>query len=213
MVAVIVPVLYNFEGLEKLKDSLDVDAEVIVIDNSLNNIGVAPAWNKGLGIANEMGHEVALVCNDDVTLHPGTMQKLIDATDDFDLISAIGTPDPDRGPIEYEFPDFACFAIKPREFFDKFGLFDENFQPAYFEDNDMVYRIKLAGGKQGIHMSAGMDHVGSATQFWGGGRVVSHEKFRENRSYYESKWGGSPHQETYLRPFNGLTGQTYKEWV
>jgi GT2 family glycosyltransferase len=211
MVAVIVPVLYNFEGLEKLKASVDVDVEFIVIDNSVNNAGVAAAWNKGLSSAAE--HDVAIIANDDVVLHPGTIDKLIDASADFDLISAVASPDPNQGPVEHPFPDFACYAVKPTEFVERFGLFDENFYPAYFEDNDMAYRIKLGGGKQGVHMSAGMDHVGSATQFWGGGRVVSHEKFEENRAYFVGKWGGRPHEEVYSQPFNGLTGRTYKEWL
>lgn len=210
-VALIVPVLYNFDGFTKLMRSVDFPVLPIVLPNWETNIGVAAAWNDGLEKA--MGADVAIVVNDDVEFHSGTIAMLADALDDFDLISAVAMPDPPRWSEEHGFPDFACFAVKPADFVEKFGMFDENFYPAYFEDNDMVYRIKLGGGRQGVHMSAGINHPGSVTQNWGGQRVVSHEKFESNRDYYVTKWGGRPHEEIYERPFNGISGKTYKDWT
>jgi GT2 family glycosyltransferase len=92
--------------------------------------------------------------------------------------------------------------VKPEEFIQKFGLFDEGFSPAYFEDNDMHYRIKISGGSAYARTDAGFYHHGSVTQNWGGQRVVSHEMFRSNQAYYEFKWGGRPGQEVYDRPWN-----------
>lgn len=212
MVALIVPVLHNFVGFTKLMKSVDFPVTPIVIPNWENNIGVAAAWNKGLEQA--LGEDAAIIVNDDVELHPGTIAKLVDALDEYDLISGVATPDPSRWAEDYEFPDFACFAVKPTDFIEKFGTFDENFYPAYFEDNDMVRRIKVGGGRQGIHMSAGINHVGSATQNWGGSKVVSDQQFELNRDYFVMKWGGMPHEEKFDKPFDGyMTDLTYKEWT
>lgn len=43
-------------------------------------------------------------------------------------------------------PYFCCVLIK-REVLDKIGLFDENYTPAYFEDNDLSFRAMYAGYK------------------------------------------------------------------
>lgn len=211
MVALIVPVLYNFEGFTRLMHSVDYPVRTIVIPNYDNNIGVAAAWNKGLSQVTDE-NEYAIIANDDVEFHHHAIERLISALDDFDLISAVATPDPPRGPEVHGFPDFACFAIKPVDFVSKFGTFDENFFPAYFEDNDMVHRINVGNGRQGVHMSAGINHEGSATQFWNGGKVVSDKQFEENRDRYIAKWGGRPTEETFYAPFDGMTNKTYKEW-
>jgi GT2 family glycosyltransferase len=39
---------------------------------------------------------------------------------------------------------FSSFMVK-RDFFDRVGTFDENFDPCWWEDNDMHYRIILLG--------------------------------------------------------------------
>ena len=41
---------------------------------------------------------------------------------------------------------FNLFSV-PRATAEKVGYFDENFYPAYFEDNDYVYRCRLAGAR------------------------------------------------------------------
>jgi GT2 family glycosyltransferase len=104
--------------------------------------------------------------------------------------------------------------VHPKQFIKKVGYFDEHFYPAYFEDNDMAYRMQRAGLSDFRRTDAVMFHKGSVTQFWNGeeeGRVVSHEAFRRNERYYQAKWGGGPGQEKFSVPYG--TGQyTIKDW-
>lgn len=215
VVGLVVPVLSNFRGCTDLIASVDMSIRPIIIDNYNDNLGVAKAWN--IGIERCMDLDVVIVANDDVKFYPGTMQKLVDYVQETDLVSVVATDTEQTGLHTDHFPDFCCYAIKPKDFVEKFGTFDENFKPAYFEDNDMSYRIKVGGGTQGLVLEARVDHIGSVTQFKGNltkdDRVVSHEQFRANRDYYIAKWGGPPKEEKYVQPFNGIMGKTFKEWV
>lgn len=47
--------------------------------------------------------------------------------------------------------------------FDKIGGFDENFSPAYFEDNDLSWRYIFAGYKNFISKRSYFYHKGSVT--------------------------------------------------
>lgn len=201
-IGLIVPVYKNFEGFTRLVRSVDEPVLPIVIPNWENNLGVSKGWNLGIEQAIEQRCDLALICNDDVILHEGTIAKLRSSVWNlgYDLVSAHGNPDLDSNRHD-QHPDFAAFMIKPEEFVAKFGRFDENFTPAYFEDNDMHYRIALAGGNAVNRVDAGMTHAGSVTQNWGGKQVVGHEKFRSNQAYYSLKWGGRPGSEIFNRPF------------
>lgn len=212
VISLIVPVMKNFRGFAELIRSVDNAVVPIIIDNWRENIGVSKAWNVGLHRA--MDTDAAVIVNDDVILAPGTLEKMVGHLRDYDLVSAIGGDTGKTGVLESlgaDSPDYACFAVKPKDFVEKFGTFDENFSPAYFEDNDMRYRIKVGGGKQGVVLDARMVHEGSVTQNFGGIRVVSHQMFEKNRTYFVSKWGGLPGQETYITPFNDST-RTIKDW-
>jgi GT2 family glycosyltransferase len=92
------------------------------------------------------------------------------------------------------------------------GTFDENFRPAYFEDNDMRYRIKLSGLKSYIHTEAVAHHYGSQTQYADRNNpVCPPHMFEENRRYYIEKWGGQPGQEVCTTPY-GSPNHTIKDW-
>lgn len=211
-VALIVPVMTNFRGFTRLMASVDEAVRPFVINNWDTNHGVAKAWNVGIRDAIEQEADVAIICNDDVIFHPGTIARLVEASLDMDLVSVVASDTGQTGILEADFPDFCCFAIDPASFVDKFGWFDEHFYPAYFEDNDMAYRIKLAGGRQGLCLDAQVHHEGSATQYMDRENpVVDSPAFEKNRDYYIGKWGGRPHEETYDAPFRGLTNKTYKD--
>jgi GT2 family glycosyltransferase len=104
--------------------------------------------------------------------------------------------------------DFCCFALNPKEAIEKIGYFDsDNFFPAYYEDNDYLYRVKLSEYEFYLYGGLKVHHEGSKTQFWNGEeqRVVSHDAFRANQQRYIQKWGGLPGSETFVLPFNGVT--------
>lgn len=206
-IGLIVPVYKNFEGFADLMKSIDTAVQPFVIPNWRYNHGVSVGWNIGIEQSIYYGCDVVIIANDDVEFHSDTIRKLAIGVWDrgYDLLTATNTRDlPTAERFSFDdHPDFSCFAIRPEEFTEKFGKFDENFSPAYFEDNDMAYRVKTAGGKYGRRLDAGMYHKGSVTQNWGGGQVVSGAMFESNRAYYERKWGGTPGNELYTIPFGG----------
>lgn len=205
-VGLLVPVYKNFVGFAELMKSVDHPVEPIIIPNWEENIGVSAGWNVGMVKATIKKCTHLLVCNDDVILDEGTISKLIySLLSEADLVTAANRRDVELTEFpEYDHdPDFSCFMIKPQQFIDKFGYFDEHFSPAYFEDCDMHYRIKVAGGQAFRRLDAGMFHKGSVTQNWGGQKVVDDRMFLKNRAYYIKKWGGMPGSEKYLERFNG----------
>lgn len=93
----------------------------------------------------------------------------------------------------------------------KVGWFDENFVPAYFEDNDYDYRCRLMG----VHIETVghvVEHVVSATLK----RSVHYQyenarSYPANRKYYGDKWGGFVGSETYTTPFD--RGGSPRDWT
>ena len=105
---------------------------------------------------------------------------------------------------EAESPNFSGYMIS-KAAYEKIGKFDEEFKPAYFEDNDYHRRINLAGMKAICLPTAMFYHYGSRTQMeaLGNGEVVvPSPAFEKNREYYKTKWGGVPGQELFKTPFN-----------
>lgn len=206
--ALVVPVMVNFEGFTKLIESVDHPITPFVIPNWNNNIGVSKGWN--LGLYKARNHDLALVCNDDIVFEPNTISHMVREflNSDYDLVTAVNTRDGVGDPAE---PDYSCFLVRPRTFVESFGFFDENFTPAYFEDNDMAYRVRIAGGSQIKLLDAKMYHSGSVTQNWGGKSFVTSPMFEKNREYYNNKWGGWPGEEKFITPFN-RDDMTVKDW-
>jgi GT2 family glycosyltransferase len=212
VIALVVPVMKNFRGFTELMASIDEEVYPIIIPNWNDNIGVSRGWNAGLKRALKIGAEVTVISNDDVTVFAGTIEKLADNVGQFDLLSATNYRDcmEVSGPEFDGHPDFSLFAVNTAEFIEKFGFFDENFSPAYFEDNDMARRILVGGGQYARMIQAGMFHEGSVTQNMDG-PVVTSEMFEKNRAYYVKKWGGWPMSERYTHPFND-PDKTIKDW-
>ena len=97
-------------------------------------------------------------------------------------------------------PDFSCFATTGR-LLDIIGQFDEHFNPAYYEDNDMHRRIQLAGFE--AYAYAPYWHYRSMTVRTSVERQgMLGEAQRKCRDYYIAKWGGIPGSETFISPFN-----------
>jgi len=76
---------------------------------------------------------------------------------------------------------FSCVITK-REVLDKIGVFDENYTPAFFEDNDIKYRAIEAGYGVFVTNAACFYHFGSVTS------VNHNENLERNRKYYYSKY-------------------------
>jgi GT2 family glycosyltransferase len=212
-IALIVPVLNRFDLFTKLMKTVDENVRVFVIESYENNRGVAGSWNEGMRRAQEAGYRYAIITNDDVEFHPGSIMSMYKSIKHSNacLVSAC-----QHGQVGYNgvIPgaDFCCFAIDIHQLLDKVGTFDENFFPAYYEDNDMHKRMILAGVETLIDMGAPIVHHKSQTQnFDPNNPVTTPQMFTHNRAYYEEKWGGTPMSEAYETPFNN-PDWSFKHW-
>lgn len=192
-------------------------------------VSLSEAWNFGIKQALEDGEcEYILIPNNDVLFHRLTVEKLMWGIDhlgyamvtaenvapryDIDQFMKLENP----GDVEFdtrpitnwreEGPDFSCFMIK-RDFVEKYGYFDENFYPAYCEDQDMHVRIIKGGGHAKRLTIAPYYHFGSQT-------LVNNREIAgavgqghgNNKAYYRQKWGND-HPEVldgygYKTPYN-----------
>lgn len=216
-IAIVVPCFNNFEGLAAALHSVKTkhDWYPIVKDNWRENRGCSKAWNQGFEQAVSDGADYILIINDDILFSNHTIDAMVEEfdqqPDDVVLFSAVNVavscPTPESV-FEFarqesnvaEHPDFSCFMVKP-DFQERIGLFDENFYPAYFEDNDTHQRIKLLGYRALCTSGAAYYHVGSVSVTKDTTNIIS-SSFENNRAYFTQKWGGSPEATTYQNPYN-----------
>lgn len=219
-IALIVPVMKRFDLFTDMIRSVDHPIMPYVIDNYHINKGVAAAWNEGLFKAARDGHRYAIITNDDVYFYKNSIEKLYSAIRENDhvIISADQNLErEDLGLIDDSEEDnfysaFFCYAIDIKKIWKNCGLFDENFFPAYFEDNDMRRRIALAGLTMAIHTGAKVYHHHSATQNADEeNQVCPPQQWDINQNYFIAKWGDMPGKEKFPTPFND-PNKTIKDW-
>jgi GT2 family glycosyltransferase len=204
--SLIVPVLNNFKVFAELMATVDYPVQPIIMDNWIKNRGVSGAWNEGMRRSLKYGNNYAIISNDDASFTPGAIKELYDTIRYTRAV--IVSPNQNGKDLKDNFTvengaDFFCFIVDINQLVENVGWFDENFFPAYFEDNDMHRRIKLAGLKNYIRKDVCVNHIGSATQFFDKENpVVDDWKWDKVQGYYMSKWGGKPNEETYINPFN-----------
>lgn len=214
VIALVVPVLKRFDLFTKLMASVDTEVYPIVVPNYEDNIGVASAWNYGMKKAIEAGCEYAVICNDDITFTPGALDAMIDVLKNTEalLVSPNQNGEKDVVNLIENGADFFCFAVKPKKFVQSVGWFDENIYPAYFEDNDMHYRMQLAGVPSYIDTRIVVNHFGSGTQNADPEKPnVPASRFEAIRAYYIRKWGGDVGKESFDRPWD-RQGLNVKAW-
>lgn len=154
------------------------------------NLGVARSWN---WFFNVVPHPM-LITNDDVEFGTYDLENFSKAylLEDTDLLFTNNVSHLNM---------FSCFMPTPNLIL-RVGLFDEGFYPAYFEDNDYFYRMRLAGmGWKAIPTD--ILHYSSSTleMYTPEQKEAHHGQFNANHSYFRQKWGGSPGYETYTTPF------------
>lgn len=182
----------DFHPIVEAAEKLPTDYTKFMWTYNPNNLGVANSWNLFLKTAFEDGNEDGLIiANDDIILGDNTLESMLNkAKENPDTVISAG-PEDSRG------NEFSLFYI-PRSVFLKVGSFDTRFYPAYFEDNDYQYRMKLLGVPL---IKSGGDtyyHKGSATiNTYTPERMTKHHyDFGENEFRYVQKWGGIPGRET-----------------
>ena len=169
------------------------------------NRGVSVSWNDGIAASINDGSDITLVCNDDIEFLDGGFQKFVTflaSQEDFGLGFAFGIEGKNSHLAGQVFSqDFACFGISKR-IVERIGFFDENFYPAYFEDNDYRYRGELAGIPVTVDERVILKHERSATTRNSLALTARHhKKWQSCERYFLQKWG-SLGQGKHKFPFN-----------
>jgi len=149
------------------------------------NLGVSKSWNY---ICQNAKHPNFLLLNDDICI--GASQKTLEymVTECLNFNTFL------KGTLNWSaiMFDLGLYNIV--------GPFDETFFPAYFEDNDFSYRMKLRGIAE--TESINLKPIRSINS----GSIQKNPElntgFQKNRTYYINKWGGVPGSETFTKPFN-----------
>lgn len=158
-----------------------------------NHVGCSGSWNYILKNLEEGDvYDAVIVVGSDTIMKLGFLEGFIQEFEDKELDFA-----KTRG------FDWNCWTMTWKGL-QTVGYFDTNFYPAYFEDNDVNYRINLSGIKQDfIGDQELFSHYGSATIRKDSTYSQANDvTFQMNQRYYIEKWGGPPGQETYTSPFN-----------
>lgn len=150
------------------------------------NLGVAASWNL---LCNKIfeKYENALIVNDDIYLGYKTevVKKAITKSN--------------VGLIQSDFK-WSVFLIN-KNLYDYVGEFDEDFYPAYFEDSDYIYRVKLKGLLHEVDYSLS-PMIKRENSSVDADKKLFDNFFQRNRMRYIKKWGNAPLLETYQTPFN-----------
>jgi GT2 family glycosyltransferase len=202
--AIGIPTINRYDLLEPTLESyLNLDfpnVKIYVVDNGKQNItikhpnltvitpsknlGVAASWNVLCSLI--FGHtNNALILNDDIYL----------GKTEVDIYQLLG--------LQAEFyaaHEGWCAFILPKTTYEKVGLFDAAFYPAYFEDNDYHRRMNIAGC--GYTQTAFLRPEIFRVSMTITKDPTINKRFEINKEYFVKKWGGLPHHETYTTPFN-----------
>jgi len=213
---ILIPTLSRFDLVDRLLISIYNQSvrpdRIIVIDNSngkllpiegieihkANNIGVSGSWNFGLKSIQD--NDLLFICNDDNFLEKTAIET----------ISNLAKDNPEQAFFASAGGGFSFFAIKKTKMFYDIGYFDEGFYPAYFEDNDYHYRMKLKNydficSEQELYR-LGVNGEGSQTINSNKTKEADRELiqlgYRVNQLRYVQKWGGGTNEEKFIKPFN-----------
>lgn len=172
--------------------------EIKLIQNS-ENLGFSKGNNQGIEIA--QGEYIAFL-NNDVLLYPDWFEscKRVFEREKAGFVSPrhinphYDNTNPQKyvkyfqkfhydKPYEKSFDEcvFSCVVTK-RDVINDIGVFDEEFYPAFFEDNDLKYRAIEAGYGVYVTNEASFYHFGSVTS------IKHSHNMEKNRAYYYSKY-------------------------
>lgn len=233
-IGVVIPVLSNFTGFVDMVASIKTrhDYRIYVQPQYRAQIPLAAAWNRGSLDAFSDGCDFALVCNDDIMFSPDTIDmmvveyKRLRKSDNVIMVTPNNINGQLNSPydiLDYKLPadtvlsfsnhpNFSCFLIT-NEYFKLVGTFDENFTPAWYEDNDSHRRATLLGLREITTTAAPMVHIGGVTT-----RQMANPDSGPSQAYYIRKWGGIPEshpfnltKEHFATPYND-PNMTPKQW-
>jgi hypothetical protein len=182
---------------------------------------VAGAWNYGVCQALLQRRDHFLIVANDARPKLGTIEALLEFGDDpsnRNVAVWSGAATATSGPGSSDGCDFSLFCIRLGTIAET-GWFDENYRPAYFEDNDYYARVVLGGKECRYVHNAPFDHLGSQT-IRHDAEMAHHVRhwFGINRDYFARKWGvnqpagdaAGVRAKYYATPFN--SGRKLSYW-
>ena len=169
------------------KQSIITREENFMIYRPEENLGVAKSWNMLLDYADKINATHVLILNDDIYLGKTEheINMLIKNNIDADFINS--------------FHNWCSYIIKV-DAWKKAGKFDEEFFPAYFEDNSFDYKMTLAGAKK--TWTSFLDPLIYRNSMTIAKDPSLNNRFAQNRELYIQMWGGLPSEEKYKTKFN-----------
>jgi GT2 family glycosyltransferase len=161
--------------------------ENFMIYRPQENLGVAKSWNMLMDYSEKIGATHVLMLNDDIYLgkNENALNMLIKKNLDADFINS--------------FHNWCSYILRV-DIWNKAGKFDEEFFPAYFEDNSFDYKMTLKGAKKS--WTSFLDPIVYRNSMSIAKDPTLNQKFMQNREMYVQMWGGLPTQEKYLTKFN-----------
>lgn len=189
---------FAINGLGKFDYLQELEKVGTIVPNDENC--VSKAWNNIIRELLGRGCRYVIVPNLDIIFKSDAIDRLVGYAEvDRSRILWTATQWEDRN-IEdaqteesvNDHPHFSCFMVDER-LLDHVGPFDENFRPAYNEDLDMHWRIRLAGYSAVGYNGAKFFHYGSRTINCDPNlmqkNMVTHGR---NDRYFIRKWGYKP---------------------
>jgi hypothetical protein len=155
-------------------DKNEMVAEMRVL-NMPSNLGVSSSWN--LGIKSYPFAPWWLICSDDVTFNPGSLEKF--ATECA----------PDSLTLSTAWPNFQFFGVG-EHIISSVGLFDEAMHPANFEDDDFLWRVESLADEMSLRLTlveVPHEHVQQATVFSSEYVALNEKTYASNEAYLQGK--------------------------
>ena len=236
-VGLVVAVLNNHIEFTELVASAKTSENELKFYVQLQNrhqVPLAKAWNNGISQAIQDGCEFIIVSNDDVLFAPFTIDEMVKQASwlltNFDielenepvLFAPLDVAETFDDPLEilwskksteFKFQEkelFSCFMITPRTV-ELVGTFDENFDPAWHEDNDYHLRLCMLGYTE-TKLQAPYIHRGNTTTK----KLTRPLNSRRGQEYYVRKWGSytrnAKEGEAFKTPYND-PNLTPKDWI
>lgn len=209
LVNICIPVVNNYQGL--IEELESIEAGTIKPDNyyifnnggnfSIGNlskciihnshrVSLAATWNWFI----DNVPEYRIIINDDLIFYPDTLETFLTGMKEDQMSFPYGIP---------RLNSFSFF-LMPDNIVRDVGRFDEEFYPAYFEDNSYDYRMNLKGYYVYGIPECNVIHKGSQTlAHYNSNQMRDHHRaFDANRKLYIKMWGGPPKQEKYVTKYN-----------
>jgi GT2 family glycosyltransferase len=195
----------NFDVLLDIKKICDENSNQFIdkIDISFHptNLGCPPSWNyhfKQYPYA-----DFFIKADDDIEFSSGDLKAMVELIESGEnmVFNSKGTK-------------YACFGIT-KHTLKKVGLFDENFWPCNYEDDDYEIRLRLAGVTES-YTNRPIVHRSSGTSLNLSKSETNHdyklgEFIKQTEEYFYSKWGVSREYQTpFNNPSNKITNIDYK---